>query len=105
MGWTEIAAVVAATPMLLGLGIVVGFSPTLYGVSLRVLTRPQMEPPVRLAWILVVEALPLIGIAGYLLFGEIRMNGRDRQRREDIRERLIPGLREEALHGRHLEEV
>ncbi len=57
-------------------------------VSLRVLTRPQMEPPVRLAWILVVEALPLIGIAGYLLFGEIRMNGRDRQRREDIRERL-----------------
>ncbi len=35
MGWTEIAAVVAATPMLLGLGLVVGFSPTLYGVSLR----------------------------------------------------------------------
>lgn len=47
MGWTEIAAVVAATPMLLGLGLVVGFSPTLYGVSLRVLTRASRpEPPI-----------------------------------------------------------
>ena len=47
MGWTEIAAVVAATPMLLGLGLVMGFSPTLYGVSLRVLTRASRpEPPI-----------------------------------------------------------
>ncbi|MCT1591251.1 hypothetical protein [Kocuria palustris] len=45
MGWTEIAAVVAATPMLLGLGLVVGFSPTLYGVSLRVLMRASRPEP------------------------------------------------------------
>ncbi|GAA1346047.1 hypothetical protein GCM10009594_24370 [Kocuria palustris] len=47
MGWTEIAAVVAATPMLLGLGLVVGFSPTLYGATLRALTRTNRpEPPI-----------------------------------------------------------
>lgn len=57
-------------------------------VSLRVLTRPRMEPSVRLAWIMVVEALPLIGILGYLLFGEIRMNRGERERRADIRQRL-----------------
>lgn len=60
-------------------------------VGLRVLTRPRMEPSVRLAWIMIVEALPLVGVIGYLLFGEIRMNRGEAKRRADIR-RLLTGL-------------
>ena len=57
-------------------------------VSIRVLLRPGIEPPVRLAWILIIEILPLIGILGYLFFGEIRMQRGERQRRADIRQTL-----------------
>ena len=60
-------------------------------VGLRVLTRPRMEPSVRLAWIMIVEALPLVGVIGYLLFGEIRMNRGEAKRRADIRRLLIVG--------------
>ncbi|MFN3525668.1 MAG: cardiolipin synthase [Paracoccus sp. (in: a-proteobacteria)] len=58
----------------------------------RVLLRPRIEPSVRLAWIMVIEALPLMGIMAYLLFGEVRMRQADVQRMADARERLT-GLR------------
>ncbi|MDO5658239.1 MAG: cardiolipin synthase [Paracoccus sp. (in: a-proteobacteria)] len=58
------------------------------GIVFRVLTRPRLEPSTRLAWVMVVEALPLIGIAAYILFGEIRISRAERQKRADIRERL-----------------
>jgi cardiolipin synthase A/B len=58
----------------------------------RVLLRPRVDPAVRLAWIMVVEAVPLVGIAAYLLFGEVRMNQADVQRMADARDRLT-GLR------------
>ena len=46
----------------------------------RVLIRPRLDPSVRLAWIMVIEAVPLVGIAAYLLFGEVRMNHAEVQR-------------------------
>lgn len=58
----------------------------------RVLLRPRLEPAVRLAWIMVIEALPLFGIIAYLLFGEVRMNRAEVQRMADVRDRLT-GLR------------
>ncbi|MBM3605798.1 MAG: cardiolipin synthase [Alphaproteobacteria bacterium] len=58
----------------------------------RVLLRPRVEPSVRLAWIMVVEAVPLVGIAAYLLFGEVRMKQAEVQRMADVRDRLT-GLR------------
>ncbi len=58
----------------------------------RVLLRPRVEPSVRLAWIMVVEAVPLLGIAAYLLFGEVRMKQAEVQRMSDVRDRLT-GLR------------
>ncbi|MDM7458110.1 MAG: cardiolipin synthase [Paracoccus sp. (in: a-proteobacteria)] len=61
-------------------------------IVVRVLLRPRVEPSVRLAWIMVIEAVPLIGIAAYLLFGEVRMRQADVQRMRDARERLT-GLR------------
>ncbi|MFD1880302.1 cardiolipin synthase [Paracoccus pacificus] len=57
-------------------------------VVLRVLLRPRMEPTTRLVWILIIEVLPLVGILGYLLFGEIRMRRAEVQRMADVRERL-----------------
>lgn len=58
----------------------------------RVLLRPRVEPSVRLVWIMVIEAVPLLGIAAYLLFGEVRMNQAEVQRMADVRDRLT-GLR------------
>ena len=58
----------------------------------RVLLRPRLDPSARLAWIMVLEALPLLGIIAYLLFGEVRMNRAEVQRMADIRDRLT-GLR------------
>lgn len=61
----------------------------------RVLMRPRIEPSVRLAWIMVVEAVPLLGIMAYLLFGEVRMSQAEVQRMADVRDRLTgrdPGL-------------
>ena len=57
-------------------------------IIVRVLLRPRMEPSVRLVWIMVVEAVPLVGVIAYLLFGEIRMNHAEVQRMADVRDRL-----------------
>ncbi len=57
-------------------------------VVLRVLLTRRMSPPARLAWILLVEVVPVVGIATYLLFGEVRMRRAERQRRADVRARL-----------------
>ncbi|TRW97393.1 cardiolipin synthase [Paracoccus sp. M683] len=61
-------------------------------VVARVLIRPRMEPSVRLAWIMIVEAVPLVGIMAYLLFGEVRMSTAEVQKMADVRDRLT-GLR------------
>lgn len=57
-------------------------------VVLRVLTRSRMEPSVRLAWIMVIEVLPVVGILAYFLFGEVRIARAERQKAADIRARL-----------------
>lgn len=46
-------------------------------VCARVLLRPYRQPASRIAWIVVVVALPFVGIAAYLLFGEVNI-GRER---------------------------
>ena len=46
-------------------------------VSCRVLLRPYRQPAARIAWIVVVLSLPFVGIAAYLLFGEVSI-GRKR---------------------------
>ena len=71
------------TTIFLALNYVVAWT-----VVLRVLTRQRMEPSVRIAWIMVVEAVPFVGILAYLLFGEVRIAHAERQRAQDIRARL-----------------
>ena len=53
-------------------------------VLVRVLLRPHREPASRLAWIMVVIALPLIGIIAYLILGETRISGRRREHGRDV---------------------
>jgi cardiolipin synthase len=57
-------------------------------VLVRVLLRPHREPASRLAWIIVVIAVPLLGILAYLLLGETRISGTRRQRGRDVDARL-----------------
>ena len=43
----------------------------------RVLIRPHRQPASRIAWIVVILALPFLGILAYILFGEVNI-GRKR---------------------------
>ena len=42
----------------------------------RVLLRPHREPASRIAWIVVIVAVPLLGIIAYLLLGETNIGRR-----------------------------
>ena len=53
-------------------------------VLIRVLFRPHREPASRLAWIIVILAVPLLGIVAYLILGETRISGRRRERGRDV---------------------
>ena len=46
----------------------------------RVLLRPHRDPASRIAWILVILAMPVLGIVAYLLLGEVNL-GRTRVQR------------------------
>ena len=50
------------------------------GLILRVLLRPHRDPASRIAWVVVIIALPFIGALAYLLLGEVNI-GRRRARR------------------------
>ena len=54
----------------------------------RALLRPHREPASRLAWIIAILALPVIGVILYLLLGETRISGGRRQRGKDVNARL-----------------
>jgi cardiolipin synthase len=47
----------------------------------RVLLRPHRDPASRIAWVVVIAALPVVGILAYLLFGEVNI-GRARVTRQ-----------------------
>ncbi|RLB71540.1 MAG: cardiolipin synthase [Deltaproteobacteria bacterium] len=51
----------------------------------RVLLRPHREPASRIAWVVVIVAVPLIGILAYLFFGETSIG---RRRVERLRESI-----------------
>src|SRR4051812_21180143 len=55
---------------------------------MRALLRPHREPASRLAWIIAVLALPVVGVLLYLLLGEARISTRRRRRGRAINARL-----------------
>src|ERR1700747_1175289 len=50
------------------------------GVMARVILRPRREPASRVAWIVVMIVLPVIGILTYILLGETSIGRRRRSR-------------------------
>jgi len=65
--------VAAVTPTDLGLVLHVALC---VAVVIRVLLRPHREPASRIAWIVVVFALPLLGVGAYILLGEVNIGRR-----------------------------
>src|ERR1700758_2102896 len=49
-------------------------------VIARILLRPHRDPASRIAWVVIVGVLPLVGIVAYLLLGEVNI-GRRRVKR------------------------
>jgi cardiolipin synthase len=55
---------------------------------LRAILRPHREPASRLAWVLVILVVPIVGIIAYLLLGETRVSYARRERGRGINEHL-----------------
>jgi cardiolipin synthase len=56
----------------------------------RILLRPNRDPASRIAWMVVVAAVPFVGIIGYLLLGETRIGRRRVERLRAALARLPP---------------
>jgi cardiolipin synthase len=64
-------------------------------VIVRILLRPHRDPASRIAWIVVVTVLPVLGILAYLLFGEVSIG---RRRVERLRT-VLAGLPKDHVQG------
>src|SRR5436305_13524080 len=67
------------------------------GVFVRAILRPHREPASRIAWAVVIVALPIVGILGYLLIGEVRISLKRRVRGREIEAKLPRPPGDEAL--------
>jgi cardiolipin synthase len=85
-------------------------------VIVRVLLRPHRDPASRIAWVVVIAALPVVGIIAYLLFGEVNIGRGYVARAEVVRKRMprqqdtpggdVPALRPQVPERhRHLFQV
>ncbi len=59
-------------------------------VLARVLLRPHREPASRIAWVVVVVAMPVVGIGAYLLLGEVNIGARRAARLHHAQSLLPP---------------
>ena len=57
-------------------------------VIARILLRPHRDPASRIAWVVVVGALPVIGMLGYLFLGEVNIGRRRAARLHAVLERM-----------------
>ena len=57
-------------------------------IIIRALLRDGMAPTVRLGWVMVISALPGVGIIAYVLFGEVRLHRANVQRSAEVRAQL-----------------
>jgi cardiolipin synthase A/B len=64
-------------------------------VIVRILLRPHRDPASRIAWLVVVAVLPVLGILAYLLFGEVNIG---RRRVERLRA-VLAGLPKDVTDG------
>jgi len=59
-------------------------------VIARILLRPHRNPASRIAWVVVVGTLPLLGMCAYLLLGEVNIGRRRAQRLREVLSRMPP---------------
>jgi cardiolipin synthase len=71
------AAIGVALHMLIELALIV-----------RVVLRPHRQPASRIAWIVVITVLPVVGILAYVLFGEVYVGRRRVVRGRAVRNRI-----------------
>ena len=64
-------------------------------VIARILLRPHRDPASRIAWMVVVGALPLLGMFAYLLLGEVNIGRRRVKRVRSVRE-CMPAMPDSA---------
>ncbi len=57
-------------------------------VIVRILLRPHRDPASRIAWVVVVGVLPLVGVFAYLLFGEVNIGRRRVARLREVLARM-----------------
>jgi cardiolipin synthase A/B len=57
-------------------------------VIMRVLLRPHRDPSSRIAWVVVIAALPVVGIVTYLLLGEVNIGRRRIERMRALLARM-----------------
>ena len=50
----------------------------------RLILREDLQPPTRLAWIMVVALVPALGSIAYVLIGEVRLHRTEKQKLRDI---------------------
>jgi len=55
---------------------------------MRVLLRPHRDPASRIAWVVVIVTLPVLGIVTYVLFGEVNIGRRRIERARAVLEHL-----------------
>jgi len=55
---------------------------------IRILTRPHRQPASRIAWIVVILSLPVVGILSYILFGEVNIGRRRVARLREVLEKM-----------------
>ena len=72
---------------LIGIGLVTLFE---LAVIARILLRPHRDPASRIAWVVVVGVLPLLGMLAYLLLGEVSIGRRRVQRLHAVLGRMPP---------------
>ena len=59
-------------------------------VIARILLRPHRDPASRIAWVVVVGVLPLLGMLAYLLLGEVNIGRRRVERLHTVLARMPP---------------
>src|SRR5438309_5969063 len=66
-------------------------------VLVRAILRPHREPASRIAWAVIIVALPVVGLLAYLLLGEVRISLKRRVRGREIEAKLPRPPGNEAL--------
>lgn len=59
-----------------------------FALCVRVLLRPHREPTARVAWIVVIVAMPVAGIVAYILLGEVNIGRRRVARMREVLARM-----------------